>query len=315
MPIPSPGRGGDSVATGPFYGNLRMYWTGVTGTRYELTDDQGGVFLYNEGIRGLAMPPVDRFTSESPVQAGSNYRGSRVKARECFWPLYLYSDGGSDEWMKVDQDFWATMRPDLTGEWEVLTPNGQRRFLTCRYADDSDATFTRDPFFFGWQVYGVRLIADRPFWRGKRVTRKWTAPTNTDFYSGPNVFNIAPNDTFDTATMTNPGDEPARMIWTIYGPCDSAVVGLPDAEINVPAIAGDKKLTIDTRPDFLSAVERDRTDDLNATDGVDRTDELGESLFQDIPSGQEVTLSMSTVGADTNTFITGEIEPLYWRAW
>jgi hypothetical protein len=294
---------------------MRMYWTGKNGKRFEITDPDSGVFVYNEGVRGLAMPPVDRYTSESPIQAGSTYRGSRVKARDVFWPLYLYSDGGSDEWMKVDQDFWSTMRPDDAGVWEVLTPSGQLRSIECRYVDDSDKTFERDPFYFGWSVYGVHLIADRPFWRGKRVTRKWTAPTNTDFYGGPFVFNIAPNDTFDTAQMNNPGDEPARMVWDIYGPCDSAIVGLPDAQIEIPAVAGDKKLTVDTRPDYLSAVERDRTDTDNTTEGVDRTTDLGEALFADIPPGGEVTLSMSTTGADSTTFITGSIDPLFWRAW
>ena len=85
--LPAPPGGGASVA------GVAMTWTGGDGSSWDLTRRSDGVWLM-PGFRGLRMPPLDRFVSDSPSVDGSRWRGNRVLEREVFWPGAPRSVGG-----------------------------------------------------------------------------------------------------------------------------------------------------------------------------------------------------------------------------
>jgi hypothetical protein len=292
-----------------------MIWIGWDGSEWEITDPSGGVFVPNEGVRGLSMPPVQRYTDESPVIAGSRNRGSRVAERDCFWPLLVVSDGGSSEWSARDAAFWKTMDPTKTGTWIFERPDGSRRYLDCRFSDDGGVTFERDPHHFGTAVYGITLIAEQPYWRGPRVIRIYGQADSSPFF-GPETVTISPGSTISDGVINNPGDVPAYPIWTISGSFDTATVGIIDQPIEVPyAQASDRKLVIDTRPDRLTAYEYDVADDDLSGAFIDRTEDLGLAEFGSIPPGDEVALALNLEGPGINSFVKVELDPLHYRAW
>lgn len=289
------------------WGRLKVTWTGWDGTVWDLSHPFGesGVFLTKGGTRGLHMPPVQRYSDSSPGAQGSHWRGFRAEERDVFWPLYLYSEVGSEHWVAVDRAFWATMRPDKTGVWSVTTPGGGTRTLRCRWVGGDDSS-THDPTHYGWAVYGVNLVAEQPYWEGKPDRRTWKTANGVDFFNAAAAppFRISPGSTLASARMRNPGDVEAYPVWTVTGPTTSVEVGVGGRIIEVPIELGEgETLTIDTRPTEQYAWDQS---------GADRTSDLGAVDFAPIEPGASVELSLDMVGTGS---VSAEITPLYYRAW
>ena len=295
---PAPGR---LVAQGSSH-----TWTGWDGSVWDLSGWDSGVSL-GAGVRGLTMPPVQRFTSDSPGVHGSRWRGSRTQEREVFWPLRVFHAAGSQDWLDYDAAFWRTMHPDHTGVWTVTQPNGVARSLRLRCLDDGQQSFDTDPALLGWARYGVTLVAEQPYWEAEPLVRSWklTAPVP---FLGPNglgpPFYISQGSTMSKATIDNPGDIDAWPVWTIYGPTDTVTVGVNGRTVSVPfSIPAGGLITIDTRPTAQTALDGM---------GVEFTAQLGSFNFAPVPAGRSVPLSLSMVG---NGYVEASLTPLHLRAW
>jgi len=296
------------VETAAWPGFAAMTWTGQDGSEWDMMGSSG-IYL-GMGVRGLTMPPVDRFVSTSPALAGSRWRGARTLERDVFWPLLMWSDEGSEAWVQHDRAFWSTMRPDTTGVWTVRQPNGLARSLRCRYVDDSDHATEIDPTGSGWEVYGIHLVAEQPYWEGDPVTRTWTNDAFVPFFGGsagakaPSFF-ISSGSSLVSATVSNPGDVDAYPVYTVTGPVDSVSVGYAGNTVSLGAVPAGQQRIIDTRPDRLTVTD---------ANGVDKWSELtGDPQFDaPIPPGESVPLSLSMVGSGT---VSLTLTPLYYRAW
>jgi hypothetical protein len=283
---------------------VSMSWRGWDGSTWELTNSDSGVFLMSGGVEGLAMPAHQAWVGQSPAVHGQFYRGHVVEPRQVFWPLFLYSDVSSEEWVARDRAFWRSLHPGKHGMWLATVPGRGERTLSCRFADDGQHAFEMDPVFRGWAKYGVTLIADDPFWRGTPVRRSWAQSTAEGFYGPGNpLFRISSGAQLGTATMTNSGDVEAWPQWTITGPLTSVTVGVDGRTIQwtVELVAGDV-LVIDTDPAVQSAW-------LN---GADVTAQLGAVDFAPIPAGEDRTLSLQMTGTGT---VEATITPRHYRAW
>jgi len=281
-------------------------WTGWDGSVWDLSGFDSGVSL-GAGVRGMSMPPVQRFTSDSPGVHGSRWRGSRTQEREVFWPLRVYHAARSQEWLDYDAAFWRTMHPDHTGVWTVTQPNGQSRSLRLRCVDDGQQAFDTDPALLGWARYGVTLVAEQPYWEGEPVTRAWKVGAPVSFFgSGPGgpPFTISPGSTLANAEIDNLGDIDAWPVWTIYGPTDSVTVGVNGRTVTVPfPVAYGGRLTIDTRPSAQTAIDGN---------GGEWTSQLGSFNFTPVPAGKAVSLSLALSGAG---LVEASLTPLFLRAW
>lgn len=284
----------------------RMLWTGWDGSVWDLTDPSAGVFVQGTGVEGLSSPTHQSWVGESPAVHGQFFRGYRVEPRQVFWPVHLYSDAGTTEWLALDRAFWKSLQPGKHGTWTVETPGGGKRSLSCRFVDDGRHSFERDPMFRGWASYGVSLIADDPFWTGEAVRRVWAQSDAVDFYGGvakAPVFHISSGSQLSTAKITNEGDLEAWPVWTITGPLTSVTVGVDGETVqwNV-ALTSTDILVIDTDPQVQSAW-------LN---GTDVTDQLGTADFAPIPAGLERPLSLTMAGTGS---VEARITPRFFRAW
>ena len=294
----------DETLVNRWPGVTAMTWVGWDGTLWDLLRGTEGVVLLEKGVRGLAMPPIGRHTQESPALAGSRHTGWRAVEREVFWPVYVWSEDSSREWFDRDAAWWATMHPDQVGEWAVTTSRSGTRRLRLRYVDDSEHSFDHDPARVGEAIYGVRLVAEQPFWEGETALSSWSLSEQASFFPGP-PFWIGSAYTLATATIRNPGDVPAWPVWTVHGPFTSARVGTAGATITVPfGLQDGASLTIDTRPAVMRAVD---------SSGVDRTRELGAAAFAPVPPGVRVPLDLDLGGEGGR--ITAQLAPLYLRAW
>lgn len=309
------------------WGRIRLVWEGWDGSRWEISDPQerlvngvpvieSGVFIPREGVRGMNMPPIQRYKSESAMVAGSRYRGSRTQEREVFWPVMISTDVSSSVMREREDAWWKTMHPAKPGRWWVYAPDGTYRSLSLRFDGDGDGAFDSDPLYFGRAVYGITLVAEQPYWEGPDVTRRWGLVTTAGMFAGPGIINISAGQALDNATIPNPGDVAAWPVWTIVGGFTSATVGVDGKLIEVPfALTADRKLVIDTRPDRLTAYEYAATDADLSGSYIDRTDDIGAAVFGAVPDGTAVPLTITVNGADTNAYATATLTPLYFRAW
>jgi hypothetical protein len=161
----------------------------------------------------------------------------------------------------------------------------------------------------GWASYGITLVAEQPFWEGPAVTRAWQASEPVPFIGGgpsnpTGGLYISSGSTLGSASMPNPGDEPAWPVWLIHGPTVSVSVGVGGRVIEVPfPLAEGEQLLIDTAPTAQTAID---------SDGVERTAELGQVEFAPVPPGESVDLSLTMVGQGV---VEAAITPLWHRAW
>ncbi|SEI44640.1 hypothetical protein SAMN04487917_101335 [Arthrobacter sp. yr096] len=302
-----------------------MTWT-AKGVTWPITSPASGVFLM-QGVRGLGSIATDRHSTASPAVAGSKHEGTSVLDREVFWPLHIFNDGGSQAWMERDRAFWKGMDPDDVGVWEITHPDGAKRSIALRFRSDGDHTVTYDPFRYGWQTYGITLMADDPFWRGDPVVRSWKNPEYQPFFDpdGPQLFNIGSSSDIQTATIDNPGDVESYAQWFVDQGATSASVGVGGLIVDVPfPVPAGKCLVIDSEPDNIGATmytiaagaaemkPSDRVIGVHLTNPVDKSPDLGEADFAPIPAGAKVRLSMTLEGPGS---VEARLPTLYRRPW
>lgn len=274
---------------------------------FDLTDLSSGIIL-SQGVRGFGMPPITPYLSDSPALAGARYLGSQVGPRQAFWPLFIWSDFASTEWVQRDKAFWSTMNPDVPGIWSVTGPLGETRHLECQYTDDGGQSFGLDPMQFGWALYGITLTAyDEPFWQGDPIARTFQAPNPVNFFmSSGGVFFISPSGTTDSAKIPNPGDVEAWPLWALHGPITTASLGVGGGSVDVPfSMSSGESITVDTRPDRMTVIDQS---------GADRS---GDVVWapQPIPPGAEVDLDITITGSGSATAVSCQITPRFWRPW
>jgi hypothetical protein len=257
--------------------------------------------------------------------AGSRHRGSATKDREVFWPLYLYSDNGSAEFMARDRAFWRSLDTDEQGIWTASLPDGSKRTLKLRLISAEDNQ-TNDPVVRGWAKYAITLLADQPYWLGEPVKKSWsqgdlrnyyiTEADRTAFGYPPDVIHyLSPGGTIDKAVFSNPGDVPAYPKWTAIGATTAVSFGVGDRSVIVPfEIPEGYAVQIDTDPVDGRILWYGQWDTTTKTiiDPVDRTAELDPaSAFVAIPAGQDRELAITMTGTGT---VIAEVQARYWRA-
>lgn len=300
---------------------LDMSWTGWDGSVWSLTSASDGAVLM-PGVRGLTMPPVTHYSTSYASVAGARWRGHNIESREVFWPLQIFADNSSQDWIDRDRAFWRTMRPDKTGTWTVTQPDGSSRSLTCRFVDDGQQAFNTDPVAVGWTNYGITLRADSPFWRGTDVRREWTAAAPTGKFHqttpGNGVVKIAGTSVTNpsSTTLSNPGDVDTYPIWEVIGPVDFATVGVGTRTITIPfAVAAGKVLIINTAPTSQTATLYNYTGTGTSrvlSGAVDKTMSLTNVDFAPVRAESATSFTVGGQGAGR---LSMTLTPLYLRAW
>lgn len=313
---------------------LRVRWIGYDGTTWDLTDWASGVFLYAAGVRGFNQPKYQIFRAESGALDGSRRRGSRALAREQFWPIMVSDTETSQGFIDRDSAFWETMEPDLPGVLEVEQPGGEVRSMRLAYLDDGDHELPEDPVLAGMAVYGIKMEADEPLWRGRPIVQRWVAGVLVDFSDptgSPNVFHISEGSTLSNAIMPNPGQARAWVEYMVFGPTTSLDIGPGTRLVEIPfAVAADRVLVVDSAERTAVEVDAPPTGpggaalpdeqqvafvraQVDAGTYVDRTVELGGGTrWASVPRRGQTTITANMVGTGT---VRAELVPLYRRPW
>jgi len=295
------GLGGMPAVPNPWPG-MSMFWTGYDDVVWDLTTGRNGVCML-PGVRGLTMPAFSHHKSATASVPGARWRGYSTPEREVFWPVQLYHNVSSEEWVARDKAFWATLQPHRTGTWTVVQPNGNERRLYLRFRDDGSQAFNTDPVMAGWANYGITLDAEQPYWEGGTWTKTWKAASATPFFGTSNIVTVSSGMESTKAKVTNAGDVEVYPVWTLQGPLSAATLNIAGREINIGFnIPSGQTLTVDTSPSRLTAI----------MNGVDKIKGLASSDFAPIPVGTDMPVTLTLTGAGT---VTLTFKRLYYRAW
>lgn len=302
-----------------FPGIESITWTGWDASTWELycrnPHTMSGVAL-GRRLRGLHFPDIDEYASESPAVDGGAYQGYRVKPREVFLTLRVFKHTSSQEWIEHDHAFWRSMLPVLPGvrspgRLTFTQPNGTRRWLELHPRHTGDHEYDIDPSRRGWCVYGQTLTAYQPFWLGDPLpARTFAAGGESGFFggktggSGP-TFVIGKAAQLGSASIDNPGDEPAWPVWRLNGPFTSAKIGTPGQMAEIVAdIPPGESLLVDSDPLVQTVTD---------SSGAPRMPtSLTGAPFAPVPPGRNVPLVAEMVGTGN---ITVTLQPRYHRAW
>lgn len=281
---------------------ISVEWIGCDGSVWDLSSGDQGVALH-PFTEGMHDPIMTKWSSKARAVPGKRGRGSRTEERPVFWSLKVYHDT-SDDWVDTYDRFFSSIHPNRPGIWRVGYQGVFREIdLTGVYPDGY--AFGVHPTVLGWMDINVTLEADQPFWRGAPIKGgPWRAPTPVDFLDagGAPPLHISESAAFGSATIENPGDEQAFLVWTVRDALDEVQLGIGDRIIELPfAVADGEVLRIDTDPRNQSA----------KLDGEDVTALLGLQPIIPVPPGGSVDLHVEGTGAGS---IEAELIPLHWRA-
>lgn len=292
----------------PWHG-YQVIWNGWDGSVWDLTDWTGSGVLLVEGLTGLHTPQWEDYVRLSPMAPGQSYRGSRTKPRQFDMNLLVYHDSSSAQWVALNDAFWYSMRPDLPGRLDVISPTGRKRSIDLRYTPTQDHEFPQDPAKAGWTLYQPSLTADQPYFYGEWVDLyRWVAPETPELFipaGGAPPFTITSGFDSAEAGITNLGDVTAWPQIVVEGPLD-ADVEIDGGMLGLPSVASGQRLVVETDPRIASAV---RT--VIAT-GV-ATDVWAQVIPWDprpLPIGRDIPLGLTIAGVGS---IQVRFRPLYFR--
>lgn len=295
----------------PGWEHLQYTWTDWRGRTWDLSQPLGGVFLMRDGVRGMAHTKAQQYRDQSPAVHGAFWRGLTYEPREHYWPLYLFHDGSSREWIELDDAFWDGLNPEHEGTITVRAPGVSERWIRARFVDDGDWAADTDPTFYGWAKYGVTLQSDEPFWQGEPIPGEWGATTPVPFHGGTTpgapIMRIGSGASLSSAKITNPGDVDSFAAMKFVGPFTyaSITIGGHLIEITEPYDT-DEWVRIDTSPTAFTAVN-------HLGDDLFELDHIGAFDPTPIPPRVETDLDIVITGGAGKVEL--ELPRLFHKAW
>lgn len=281
---------------------LGITWVGGDGAAWDLC---GGPVWLLSGARGFGMPPPVHWTQTLGLLDGASWTGMRIGARDVYLPVEV-DTRLTGQMLTTDRSWAAGLDPRTEGVLRVTTPDARSRELRCRYVEGAEGEYDTDPVLLGGATYGLRLVANDPYWRGEPVTARFAYPDAApSFFTGP-PFRLAPSEVLGASTVTNAGDVAATAVWRVDGPFTGFTVGIGDALVTMPLVkpAGGW-VEIDMDPSRLTLLDENGTDLWPVADEV---------VFTPIPPG-ETTLSTMLTGAAPGSAVQVSFTPRFLRAW
>lgn len=286
------------------WAGVTVVWIGADGSVWDLGTGAGGAVLQRSGTEGLHDPIITKYSSKSRVIPGIRRRGWRAEERPVFWPVLVYSHENAAEWKARYRAFFASIHPEIPGTWRI-GHDGEYRELSLTGVYPKGHSFNHDPLVLGWEMFGVALEADQPYWRGEPLELgPWRQPLTGPFFAlgGSPDFFISSSTEIGRATVENPGDVEAWLVWKAVGPLSEIEIGIGDAVAEIPfALDPGEELVIDTDPRNQSGTRN----------GVDVTKQLGLLPYAAVPPGSDVEVHVEAAGAGE---ISASLTPLYFRA-
>lgn len=291
-----------------------LTWNGWNGDSWVLAGDlNAGTFIEQDGLGGILEPVVQHYYSDT-TSDGSVWQGSRLPRRDVTVPLFIWGTSPS-EMRAEDARFRATLRPEKLGTLRVSEPDGTHRDVALRYVSGAEGKFGADTYsakYCYWIRHSLVLTAEDPYFYGDPISYSFSAAPASNFYGGApggfaTPFVISSSQTIGTASVFNPGSEPAWLTWRINGAQTSFAGGWDSNIISLPiALSSGDWLDVNSNPEWQTIVDQD---------GVNKWANAGAVTFAPLPPGVSTNLGLTIAGSNTDTTVVVSFRPKFRSAW
>lgn len=265
------------------------------------------------GKKGFHGTLYQHYRDESPMVAGAFWRGVRALPRELFVPVALHYLN-RDDLLAKRRALAKALSPIRGRECTISSawPDGSVRRIKCRYVDGLDAG-EQGPGAYGVTTmkYGLRFIADDPFFFGSLITQNYSlAPqtrTELPIPGADTFFEVVSSPLLAAGTtVTNIGDVDTYPTWQFIGPFNSIIA---------QNVTTGKTFTITytaaTSANSLSLVTEPGESYLVDESGTNRWDKFtaGYQLWPLVDGDNLVNITLT--GANTTSSAILQYNPLY----
>jgi len=178
-----------------------------------------------QGKKGFHGVSYQHYRDDSPMVAGSFWRGVRALPRDLFLPIVI-RDTDRNACLAKRRALVKALSPAKGGECIIMSayPDGSTRRIRCRYVDgfpDGE----QGPGEYGVTVYkyGLRFMADDPYFYTDTITNEYSlAPqtrTELPIPGADTYFEVVSSPLLASGSIIdNLGDVDAYPTWTFVGP-------------------------------------------------------------------------------------------------
>lgn len=273
-------------------------------------DGTNGLWL-QPGRKGFHATSYQHYRDESPAVDGAFWRGVRATPKELFIPIVILGRS-KDDLLSTRRTLAAAISPKR-GECVITSsyPDGSRRYIRARYVDGMEGEEGKGEWGVTKIRYGLRFVADDPYFYGDQVTTTWgsAAQTRTELpIPGADTFYevVTAAQLLGETTLNNTGNVDAYPLWTFNGPfTEISLINNTSGQsltVTYTAAVPSDTLTIDTRPGRTSIVDEA---------GVNQWAALsdGYQMWPLVPGVNSMDLAVS--GTDEHTTATMVYSPRY----
>ena len=291
---------------------LKVRWIDHRGKVWHLTEGTEGVVL-DLGQRGLGWGELAHTFTHGDLMHAAARVGRGVHALKV---LVGYGLTG-DAYYNLAHEWWAVANsPFELGTLEVERPDGMVRSRRLRLAETPDTVHTFDPGIgveYAPELWA--LTGDGAWWHGAEQAVVFNqssiaGATGTPFY-GPTgkgwPLYIASPGVARNAFISNGGQGPMWLTYTLVGPLTSPLIGVTDYGVlsyNGTVAAGEV-VVIETDPSKRTATE--------VGSGDNRYGFIT-GKYAPVPVGDRVALTIQAEGLTSASSITATGRPAYARA-
>lgn len=221
---------------------------------------------------------------------GARWLGAVVDPHTFELPLAVHA--GDRPMAVVEDSFWSDVDYDFQSRLYVNTKFAGTRWVDFRQSEPAQPL---DPDLFEFDreledhlAYLLPVVAENPYWQGFEVAVEWRPGQK-------------PQD------ITNPGDRPAYIEWTLSGP---GVFRLPDGDrvVTTPLIMPGEVARVLTSPSHRTAKSNRRPNLIR--------DFGGQRFRSAVPPRRSMSLAgLTAIGAASSTSAVAMIRPKYRRPW
>jgi len=285
--------------------------TDPTGVDWSLDGTAG--YWEAPGKKGFHGTTYQHYRDESPMVSGAFWRGVRALPRELFVPIVI-RDFDRNVLLSKRRALAKALSPLNGKECTIASawPDGSVRRIDCRYVDGLDGG-EQGPGEYGITTmkYGLRFIADDPFFYGDTITQNYSLSpatrTELPIPGADTFYEVVASPLLAAGTIiSNLGDVETFPTWQFVGPF---------TQIIAQNVTTGKTFTIahtaGTSANSLSLVTEPGESYLVDESGVNKWDKLiaGYQLWSLIQGNNLVNITLT--GADVTSTAILQYAPLY----
>lgn len=291
---------------------LKVRWIDHRGKVWHLTEGTEGVVL-DLGQRGLGWAELKHVFTHGDLQHAAATVGRGIHTLKV---LVGYGKTGQ-EYYNVAHEWWALANsPFELGTLEVERPDGMVRSRRLRLAESPDTTYEYDPGIGQDNKPELwALTGNGSWWYGVEqavnfTTANVTGANTTPFYgtrgAGWPLYISAPGVARD-AWISNGGQGPMWLTYTLVGPLTSVLIGVTDYGVLSynGTIGAGEVVEISTDPANRYVTEVNSGDNRYG---------FVTGKYAPVPVGDRVALTIKTEGMTSKSSITATGRAAYARA-